>query len=277
MAAEGYFSHPRPRLFGHRGAAGLAPENTLESFRRAVSEGAEYLELDLHSTRDGVPVVIHDSTLDRTTDGSGPVRERSFAELRGYDAGFRFEEERRHPYRGRGIRVPALEELLDEMPEIPLNIELKQADPPIERAVTALLERKDALGRVVLAAEDDAIMRRIRATAPGVATSASRGEILDFFARCFGKGFEAYASAARALQIPAQYEGIELVTPETLAAAHGVGLEVHVWTVNERDEMERLLRLGVDGVMSDLPGLLVTVARRLSQHRKRGEPRRDFE
>jgi glycerophosphoryl diester phosphodiesterase len=267
MAAKGYLSRPRPRLFGHRGAAGLAPENTLPSFRRAVSEGAEYLELDLHATRDGVPVVIHDSTLDRTTDGSGLVRERSLAELRRCDAGFRFEDGGRYPYRGRGIRVPTLEELLDEMSEVPLNIEIKQADPPMERAVTALLEHKDALGRVVLAAEDDSIMRRIRAAAPNVATSASRGETLDFFTRCFGKGFDGYACAACALQIPIRFGAVELVTSATLAAAHGVGLEVHVWTVNEGDEMERLLRLGVDGVMSDLPGLLVGVARRLSENR----------
>ena len=263
MSAGEYFSRPRPRLFGHRGAAGLAPENTLSSFRRAIQDGAEFLELDVHATRDGVVVVIHDSTLERTTDGEGPVCERSFAELGRCDAGFRFAAAGAHPYRGRGVRVPSLEELLDEMPQVPLNIEIKQADPPIEPTVARLLERKRALERVVLAAEDDTIMQRIRACAPGAATSASRGEAQEFFERCFWRGFDGYTPPARALQIPARYGELDLVTADTLAAAHGFGLEVHVWTVNEEAEMERLLRLGVDGVMSDFPGLLVSVARRL--------------
>jgi glycerophosphoryl diester phosphodiesterase len=263
VLAEGYFSRALPRLFGHRGAAGLAPENTLASFRRAVQDGAEFLELDVHATRDGVVVVIHDATLDRTTDGQGAVRERSFVEIRRCDAGFRFAQDGGHPYRGRGVQIPSLEELLDEMPQVPLNIEVKQAEPPIEPMVIGLLERKRALDRVVLAAEDDTIMRRIRTYAPRAATSASRGEARDFFERYLWRGFDGYAPTARALQIPARFGGLDLVTAATLAAAHRFALEVHVWTVNEEAEMERLLRLGVDGVMSDFPGLLAGVARRL--------------
>lgn len=263
MSGADYFSAPRPRLYGHRGAAGIAPENTLPSFRRAVADGARYLELDVHATRDGVVVVIHDPTLDRTTDGSGEVRALSFDELRRHDAGFRFESAGGHPYRGRGVRVPALEELLDELPAVPLNVEIKQAEPPIEDAVVRLLERRAALARVVLAAEDHAIMERIRARAPQAATSASYAETRAFFEGCFAGALEGFASPARALQVPARYESFELVTPRTLAAAHALGLEMHVWTVNEEVEIERLLRLGVDGVMSDFPARLVAVARRL--------------
>ena len=217
----------------------------------------------MRATRDGVVVVIHDSTLERTTNERGAVCERSFAELRRCDAGFRFEQAGRYPYRGRGVQVPSLEELLDEMPQVPLNIEIKQTEPPIEPTVAALLERKRAYDRVVLAAEDDTIMRGIRACAPRAATSASRAEAQDFFERCFWRGFDGYVPAARALQIPPRYGELDLVTADTLAAAHRFGLEVHVWTVNEEAEMERLLRLGVDGVMSDFPGRLVAVARRL--------------
>lgn len=227
------------------------------------------------ATRDGVVVVIHDSTLERTTDGQGAVCERSFAELRRCDAGFRFEQAGRHPYRGRGVQVPSLEELLDEMPQAPLNIEIKQAEPPIEASVAALLERRQAFDRVVLAAEDDAIMGRIRACAPRAATSASRAEAQDFFERCLWRGFDGYVPAARALQIPARYGELDLVTADTLAAAHRFGLEVHVWTVNEEVEMERLLRLGVDGVMSDFPGRLVAVARRVGGTGLHAAGRRD--
>jgi glycerophosphoryl diester phosphodiesterase len=265
MVSADYFAGPRPRLFGHRGAAGVAPENTMPSFRRAVESGVDALELDVHATRDGVVVVLHDPTLDRTTDGHGPVRERTFEELRERDAGFHFPGE---AFRGRGVRVPALEELLDEFPRTALNIEIKQAEPPIEDAVVSLLERRRAEGRVMLAAEDHAILERIRRRAPLVATSMSYVEAQEFFERCFSGSLEGYAPAARALQIPARFGDVELVTPQTLAAAHAHGLEMHVWTVNDEAEMERLLRLGVDGVMSDFPARLVAVARRTGLRRR---------
>ena len=262
MAGEEYFSYPRPRLYGHRGAAGMAPENTLPSFERAVRDGAGYLELDVQATRDGVVVVIHDPTLERTTDGAGAVRDLTFQELRRFDAGFRFEHGGAHPFRGRGVRVPALEELLDAFPSMPHNIEIKQAEPAIESTVVALLERKGAAARTLLAAESDAIMRRIRTCTPAMASSASYGEAHDFFQRCFADDFVGYAPVARALQIPVRVGEVELVTETTVAAAHRHGLEMHVWTVNEEHEMERLLDLGVDGVMSDFPERLVGVERR---------------
>lgn len=265
MAGSDYFSRPLPRLFGHRGAAGVAPENTLPSFRIALDEGAEYLELDVHATHDGVPVVIHDATLERTTDGAGAVRERSLAELGRYDAGYRFEREGDHPFRGRGVRVPTLEALLDEFPGVPLNIEVKQADPPIAGLVVSLIERRGALDRVLLAAEQHVVLEQIRACAPRAATSASFAEAQEFFERCLRNDFAGFAPAARALQVPLRFGDLELVTAETLAAAHRHGLEMHVWTVNEEDEIERLLRLGVDGVMSDYPNRSLAVARRLGR------------
>lgn len=265
MPGSEYFSRSLPRLFGHRGAAGIAPENTLASFRTAVEEGAEFFELDAHATGDGVVVVIHDATLERTTDGAGAVREMTVAELGRYDAGFRFEREGDYPFRGRGLRVPTLEAVLNEFPGVPLNIEIKQADPPIAALVVSVLERRGALDRVVLAAERHPVMLQIRSCAPEAATSASFAEAQEFFERCLRQDFAGFAPLARALQVPTRFGDLELVTAETLAAAHRHGLEMHVWTVNEEHEMERLLRLGVDGVMSDFPGRLVAAARRLGR------------
>src|SRR5207249_8341911 len=245
-----YFARPLPRLFGHRGAAGIAPENTMVSFRQALAAGVDYLELDVHGTRDGVVVVIHDSTLERTTNAAGAVRDLSFPEIERLDAGFRFVRDGTYPFRGQGVRVPSLEELLEEFPDVPLNIEIKQTEPSLEPAVVSLLERKGALERSLLAAEDDQIMRRIRSHASGLATSASFGEVRDFFERCFADRFEGYAPEARALQIPERFGDIDLVGAQTLAAARRFGLEMHVWTVNEESAIDRLLRLGVDGVMS---------------------------
>ena len=266
---SGYFSGPKPRLYGHRGAAARAPENTLESFRRAIEDGAKYLELDVHATSDGVVVVIHDSTLERTTDGSGEIRKAVFRDLRGIDAGYRFEIDGTYPFRGRGVRVPSLQELLAELPGVPLNVEIKQAEPPIEAEVKRLLDVHGAGGHVVLAAELDVVMARIRTAAPEVATSASAGEAREFFERFFGERLGGYRPEFHALQIPTFFGDIELVTPATIAAAHELGLEMHVWTINDPREMERLLRLGVDGLMSDDPALLVTVAGRLAGERSR--------
>lgn len=260
----GFFSRPRPRLFGHRGAAGVTPENTLPSFHRALEDGADTLELDVHASRDGVIVVIHDDTLDRTTDGLGAVRDLTFEEIRRHDAGYRFQTtEGAFPYRRRGIRVPALTEVLDEFPSVPLNIEIKQADPPIEQAVVSLLRGLGWIDRVVLAAEVDQVMKRIRESAPEALTSFSVVEATDFFQRCFANDFGGYTPPGKALQIPQRFETTELATSETVAAAHRLGLEMHVWTVNERSEMDRLLALGVDGLMSDFPARLRDAAARI--------------
>ncbi len=254
-----FFDGPRPRLFGHRGASGVAPENTLPSFREALAAGADRLELDVHGTRDGQIVVFHDPDLDRTTDGTGPLRARSLDELQALDAGYRFSgPDGDYPFRDQGVRIPTLIELCEAFPGVPLNIEIKQSDPPIEAEVLAILDRFGARPRTLLAAERVALMARIRAAAPDVATGMAAEEVMAFLG---GRGDPAYRPAGNALQVPTSYEGFPIVTAETLASAHALGLEVHVWTVNEEAEMERLLDLGVDGLMSDFPGRVAQVLR----------------
>ena len=126
-----YFDVPRPTILGHRGAAGEAPENTLESFRLGLAQGADIIESDVHVTRDGVPVLIHDEAVDRTTDGCGRVAELDWDELQRLDAGYRFSPDggSSFPFRGRGLRVPALEEAFRELPDVRLNLELKEGAP----------------------------------------------------------------------------------------------------------------------------------------------------
>ncbi|MBI4518330.1 MAG: glycerophosphodiester phosphodiesterase [Deltaproteobacteria bacterium] len=251
-----YFCGPHPRVFGHRGAAGLAPENTLPSFALALELGAGYLELDVHGTRDGHIVVMHDETLDRTTDGSGPVNSYTLAEVTGLDAGYHFTFDGKHyPYRGQGVRVPTLAELLARFPKARCNIEVKQAQPAIAEEVVRLILAAGRGADVLLAAEHDAIMAAIRAAAgEQIDTSFSTGDVLDFVGR-LSTGFADYRPAGRALQIPPQFGDIELISAPSVAAAHRFGLEIHAWTINDRPEMERLLALGVDGLISDLPGL----------------------
>jgi glycerophosphoryl diester phosphodiesterase len=242
-----------PRVFGHRGAAGSAPENTLASFRRARADAADVFELDVHATADGEIVVLHDPTLERTTDGAGPVSALRFAEVARLDAGFHFTSDggRTFPFRGRGVHVPRLAELVREFPDVPLNIEIKQETPSIVAEVAALL--RAARTHVVLAAEHDVIMAAIRRVAPEIPTSLAAGEVAAFIGALQQGVQHVLPAGAVALQIPPRFGNIELVTRETVAAAHALGAEVHVWTINEADEMRRLLALGCDGIMSDFP------------------------
>lgn len=253
------FPGPTPRTFGHRGAAGVAPENTIVSFRRAAADGADVLELDVHATADGEVVVLHDPTLDRTTDGCGPVSALRYDEVARLDAGHCFTPDggRTFPFRGVGVRVPRLAELLHELAGVPLNIEIKQEMPSIVGEVVALL--RAARTPVVLAAEHDVVMQAIRRHAPDMATSLAAGEVATFIGTLTAGEIPVLPAGAVALQIPPSFGDIELVTGASVAAAHALGAEVHVWTINDADEMRRLLALGCDGIMSDLPALVRSI------------------
>jgi glycerophosphoryl diester phosphodiesterase len=252
----GFFTGPTPRVFGHRGAAGLAPENTLPSFALALALGCDILELDVRGTHDGMVVVFHDETLERTTNGSGPISDRSLAQLESLDAGYHFTRDGRDfAYRGHGLRIPTFEAVLRAFPLAYCNVEIKQDDPPMVEEVIAVVRKLNAEHRVLLAAEHDAIMKRIRLHAEEIATSACTGEVADFVNRFRNRELGDYKPVSRALQIPARYGDVQLVTADSVAAAHRVGLEVHVWTINDPEEMSQLLHAGVDGIISDLPGL----------------------
>lgn len=208
-------------------------------------------------------MVLHDETLDRTTDGNGPVRALSLAEVQRLDAGARFTApDGSQPFRGRGIRVPTLDALLAAHPGVPLNIEIKQDEPAIEREVLAVLDRHGARERTLLAAEHLHIMERIRAAAPDMLTGFAAAEVADFIFRVRDGRMADYRPAGVALQVPPAHGDIDIVTPPVVRAAHDLGLEVHVWTINDAAGIERLLDLDVDGIMTDLPAMAMDVFRR---------------
>ncbi len=246
-----FFDGPRPRLFAHRGASGTLPESTLPAFAAALAAGAERLELDVHASADGEVVVFHDDTVERTTDGAGPIRRLSLAQIRALDAGWGFvAPDGSRPFRGRGHRVPTLAEVLEAFPDVPLNVEIKADDTALVEAVRRLLERFGAMERVLLAAESGALMDKIRARIPGVATGMSLPEVLEFMGSA---GLPGYLPRGKALQVPVCYAGVPIVTGHFLDAARALSLEVHVWVIDEEAEMEALLDLGVDGIMTDYP------------------------
>ena len=251
-----------PLNFAHRGASALAPENTLEAFRLAVEAGAGGLELDVHMSRDGELVVIHDASVDRTTDGSGAVAGMTLDELRGLDAGYRFSPDggRTHPYRGRGVGIPTLAEVYEEFPAAFVNIEMKEAQPGVEEAVMEVIRDAGAEERTLVVSNRHGVVRRFRRLCGDrIPTGASRREIRDFYLLSRLRLERSMCPPYVALQVPLDYRGIPLVTPRFVEAAHSRGVRVDVWTINEPGEMRRLLDLGVDVIMTDRPEALTGV------------------
>lgn len=252
-----------PANFAHRGASTKAPENTLEAFRLAVEDGAGGLELDVHMTSDGRIAVIHDDSVDRTTGGQGLVRDMTLHEVQGLDGGYRFTPDGgdTYPYRGRGVRVPELGEVLREFPDQRVNIDIKEAWPGVEAAVLETIAGADAGDRVLVVSEIPSVLERFRELSGGnISMGASRREIEDFYLYSRLRLESLLRPSYDALQVPAEFAGREVVTPRFVEAAHKQGVRVDVWTIDDPAEMRRLLDLGVDVVMTNHPEVLKEVA-----------------
>lgn len=251
-----------PVNLAHRGASARAPENTLEAFRLAVEAGAGGLELDVHVTRDGQVVVIHDATVDRTTDGSGAVAEMELEEIQRLDAGYRFSPDggRTFPYRGRGVRIPTLTEVYASFPEARVNADIKEAQWGAEEAVWRVIRSAGAEERTLIASTEHPVVRRFRRISRGrIATAASRREIAAFYVLSRARLGALARPVYDALQVPVEHRGIELLTPRFVRAARSAGVRVDVWTINDAAQMRWLLDLGVSGIMTDRPEVLAAL------------------
>jgi glycerophosphoryl diester phosphodiesterase len=254
-----FLAHEGPLFFAHRGGAALAPENTLVAFQNGLSFGANAFELDVHQTRDGEIVVIHDDTLDRTTDGSGRVSGLSLADLRQFDAGYRYTADAgaTYPFRGRGVTIPTLAEVYARFPTTRVNVEIKEDNPNTEERLWRVIQSHQAEDRTLVGSFLVAPLLRFRALSQGrVATSGSMSELRAFVIAAYTRASQLLRPAYDAVQVSETYRGVPIVTPTTVRAAHGLGLAMHVWTVDDRASMERLLGYGVDGLMSDQPDTL---------------------
>lgn len=245
-----------PLAISHRGGAGLWPENTMEAFSRSVGMGYRWIETDLHVTADGVVVCHHDPTLERTTDGSGEVANLDWPQLQKLDAGYAHLPDLEFPFRGRGVRIPSLEEVARSFPDLHMVLELK-ADHT-EEPLLRLVRRMGLEDRVIVASFSDARLDRVRELSKGgVATSTGEQEVARLVrAAWLGRRVR---SRNVALQIPVRSGPLPLVTRRTVRAYHRMGLQVHVWTVDRPTTMRRLLDRGVDGIMTDRPDLLKEV------------------
>ncbi|MDH6626018.1 glycerophosphoryl diester phosphodiesterase [Streptomyces sp. LBL] len=239
-----YLDHPGPIAFAHRGGAADGLENTTSQFRRAIEAGYRYLETDVHATTDRRLVAFHDATLDRVTDGAGRIADLPWAEVR------RARVAGREP-------VPLFEELLETFPGVRWNVDVK-AEPAL-LPFLELIERTNSWDRICLGSFAEARAARAqRLAGPRLATSYGTRGVLNLRLRSWGLPAAVRRSAVAA-QVPEAQSGIQVVDHRFLRTAHTLGLQVHVWTVNEPERMHRLLDLGVDGIMTDHIDTLRTV------------------
>ncbi len=247
-----FVTRHRPLVFAHRGGSAIGPENTTAAFDLGLVAGADGLEFDVRLSADGEVVVHHDVTLDRTTDATGPVALRTAAELAAVDAGCRFEQDGAYPFRGQGVGVPTLREVLDRYPAAPVIVEMKVDTAEFGRAVARTVTEAGAAARVCVAGSGSRASRTARAALRNGVASATRHEIRwALFRSWFGvpHGRVGYAS----FQVPESFGGTRIVSPAFVRAAHRAGLLVEVWTVDDEADMARLLRWGVDALITDRP------------------------
>ncbi|HJL76262.1 MAG TPA: glycerophosphodiester phosphodiesterase [Acidimicrobiales bacterium] len=243
MPGHMFLDHPGVLAFAHRGGAEEVPENSLAAFRHAVDLGYRYLETDVHLTADGVLVAFHDDVLDRVTDSTGRLADLSWDEV--------------STARIAGTEpIPTLTELLEAFPDARINIDAK-ADAVVP-ALSRILLEFEALDRVCLGAFSDSRLKRLRdLLGPELCTSAGPRSVAGF--RVASLGLPMRQPPWHCLQVPVSSNGVRLVDHRFVRAADDRGLQVHVWTINDAEEMHRLLDIGVHGIMTDRPGTLRTV------------------
>jgi glycerophosphoryl diester phosphodiesterase len=257
--------------FAHQGGSFEGPSSTIGAIAHALDVGATAIELDVHATKDRHLVVCHDATVDRTSNHRGAIASMTLDELSEVDNAYWWMEgdivtagraPEEYLLRGlapddRAYGVATLEEVATAFPGVLLNLDIKGTDPfvePYEELLANELRRLDIADSVIVASFHDNAMQRFRSLAPNVATSGATDETVAFYVS-YLEGSPVVPPVV-ALQIPPRYGDVDVVTESLVAAAHDAGVAVHVWTINEPEEMARLLELGVDGIVSDRPTVL---------------------
>jgi glycerophosphoryl diester phosphodiesterase len=264
-----------PLIMAHRGDSANVPENTMQAFEDAYRLGVDCLETDTHMTADGEFVLFHDPNVNRTTNGKGPIAKFKLAELKALDAGFYFDAENNYPYRGKGLQILTIDEVLPRFQKVRFNLDIKSRHPDAPARLAKKLTELNVEDRVVVGSFWQKQIKNFRHHS-SITTSAGPFEVIKFRkiankwvknhpgsspepfslsqSEVFGQELGYYA-----LQIPEGISILQIITPEFIKFAHGVGIAIQVWTINERSVMERLLDWGVDGIFTDCPNILKDV------------------
>ncbi|GHO88651.1 glycerophosphodiester phosphodiesterase [Dictyobacter formicarum] len=255
----------RPYIFAHQGGELLAPTNTMAAFAVADAIGGiDFLDVDVHMTRDGHLVGIHDATVDRTTNGQGRVDSFTLAELQQLDAGYHFQDlQGQYSYRGKGVYIPALEEVFQAYSsKYYLHFEVKDAYPrqgssQIEAKLWALIQKYQMEQRVIVSSFVQAVVARFQALSGGrVVTGAGRPEVTSFVLTHKARLPWLYRRRSTVLSIPDAHSGVDLKDPALVRGARRKGMELYYWTIDEPDLMRQLIEMGADGLFTNRPDLL---------------------
>lgn len=264
QAAKPFFETDRPMVIAHQGGELLAPSNTMAAFQEAADMGVDALEFDVHITKDGHLVAIHDPTVDRTTNGSGGVEDLTLKEIKALDAGYDFKDlNGKKSYRGKGISIPAVDEIFAAFPDMKMVIEIKD-DIPSSRIKEAsvklwyLIEKHGLSDQVLVVAFDQEIVDTFAEISQGkTALAGGRQEIKNFvilhtlFLRSF------YHPSVDAFQIPISEGHIDLTAKKYIEGAHRRGIDIHYWTIDDKKTMKMLIKKGADGIITNRPDLML--------------------
>jgi glycerophosphoryl diester phosphodiesterase len=248
-----------PKIIANRGGGGLWPENTLYAFEQATTMGIDILNMDVRRSADGQLVLIHDVSVERTTNGIGPVGQLTLAELQALDAAYHWSDDggQTYRYRDQGITVPTIPEVFSKLPEARMNIEMKTEQPTLVTTLCALIHKHELTEQVLVSSFSQIALQQFREVCPGVATSASDEEVKVFFILNLIFLGPIYSPVFQALQVPEQRDWMNVITPGFVRTAHNRGLVVFVSTINEQSDLQHMLEIGVDGVASNYPDQLL--------------------
>ncbi|WP_223702661.1 glycerophosphodiester phosphodiesterase [Sutcliffiella deserti] len=264
IEAKPFFKNSRPLVIAHQGGELLAPSNTMIAFKQAADMGVDVIETDIHITKDGHLVAIHDATVDRTTNGSGAVADLTLTEIQALDAGYHFQDLNGNlSYRGQGAYIPTVEEMFQEFGDMRIEIEIKDSNPPeqyeeIAEKLWKLTEKYGMEDKLLVASFDQEIIQMFDNYTNGrVATAGGRQEITQFviFQKIFMRNL--YSPKVDSFQVPLEQSGIDLTNQRLIRDAKRTGLQVHYWTIDDKETMQYLIERGADGIITNRPDLML--------------------
>ncbi|MFW9997958.1 MAG: glycerophosphodiester phosphodiesterase [Candidatus Odinarchaeota archaeon] len=261
--SSAFFQSDRPLVMAHRGNSSLYPENSLESFKDAVALKVDVLEVDARMTADGQLVVFHDETVDRVSNGKGRIIDHTLNELEDLDIGYHFTPDggKTYPFRGKGMKILSLEDLFTFFPGQRFNIDIKNDNYTAVDAMSHITKKHGVQEHIFISSFHQRVIERFRKSNPDILTGAGPDDIRGFIKAMKLRYLWLLHPSSKfdGFQVPVRYGEFEIVTPGFVRAAHRKNLKVMVWTINDREEMVRLLKMGVDGLFTDDPALMIKV------------------
>ncbi len=250
------FRTGRTLVIAHAGGDALFPENTLLAYQRSTALGSQVIDIDVQMTADNVLIALHDYTLDRTTNGTGSVHERTWSQIRSLDAGYRFQSGRTYPFRGEGVTIPTIEALLKNFPTTLVTLDLKDQRRALVQPVCALITRMKRTATVYVGSDSNAQVVGFRKNCPQLRTSGTSAE-RTLMRAARARGDTSFQTRQLVSQPPfIGDDGRKRVTAESLAFSHALNIAVLTWVVDDPDDMRELISLGVDGIYSRRPDVL---------------------